>query len=68
MAIPATRSRVLCTSLLQNGGTFTADKTIKLNADTSILGDSPGDEISLDEPAFTRLAEAYFAEIERKYP
>jgi len=64
---PLNEVRVLCTSMLVNGSVLAADRTIRLKPETSVLGLAVGDEISLDEPAFVRLAEAYFAEIEARF-
>ncbi len=64
---PLNEVRVLCNSLVQNGGVLAADKTIRLKPAASVLGYEVGDEIRLTEAAFVRLAEAFFAEIESKY-
>ena len=65
---PLNEARVICNSLIDNGGVMAADKTIKLKPDQSLLGYAPGDEIKLDAAAFQRLAEGFLAEIERRYP
>jgi hypothetical protein len=59
--------RVLCTSMMNNGGTLAADKQIKLDPDKSLLGYRIGDEITLRHDDFVRLADAFFAEIESKF-
>lgn len=59
--------RILCSSLLQNKGVLLADKTIKLDSATSILGYQVGDEIHLNEADFHRLSTAFFSEIASKY-
>lgn len=59
--------RVLCTSLMSNGGRLVADKQIKLDPAKSVLGYAVGDEIRLGEDDFIRLAKAFFAEIEAKF-
>jgi hypothetical protein len=64
---PANEVRVLCSSILQNGAKLAADKTIKVKPETSVLGYEVGDDIRLDEKRFARLADAYFAEIEKKF-
>lgn len=64
---PANEVRVLCNSLTTNGGVVVADTTITLKPDTSVLGYDLGDEIKLGEDDFRRLADAYFAEIERRF-
>jgi hypothetical protein len=64
---PLNEVRVLAESLMNNGGTMTADKAIKLDPAKSVLGYAPGDEIKVTAADFERLSEAYFAELERKY-
>jgi hypothetical protein len=64
---PLNEVRVLCSSLVENGGAFGADSTIKMNPATSVLGYEVGDAIRVSQPDFVRLAEAFFAEIEKKY-
>ena len=64
---PLNEVRVICNSLMQNGGAMSADKVIRLNPAKSVLKYEVGDEIRLRESDFLRLAEAYFAEIESKY-
>jgi hypothetical protein len=65
---PLNEVRVLCNSLLNNGGVMAADKQIKLDPATSILKHHAGNEITLSEADFVLLAKAFFAEIESKYP
>jgi hypothetical protein len=65
---PLNEVRVLCNSLLNNGGVIAADKQIKLDPASSILKYRVGDEIKLSEADFVLLAKAFFAEIESKYP
>ena len=64
---PLNEVRVICGSLLENGGALAADKQIKLKPETSVLGYEVGDTIALDEDGFRRLAEAFFNEIEAKF-
>jgi len=64
---PCNEVRVLATSLMQHDGVLTVEKSIKLNPETSVLGLEPGDPIALDLTAFTRLAKAYFDEIEARF-
>ena len=59
---PLNEARVLCNSLV-----MTADSTIRLKAERSLLGYEVGDEIRLDQAGFLRLSEAFLAEIQRKY-
>jgi hypothetical protein len=58
--VDATRVRV-------RDGLLVADKQIKLKPETSVLGYAAGDRIALDADGFERLAEAFLADIERKY-
>jgi hypothetical protein len=64
---PLNEVRVVCTSLLTNGGVVAADKSIRMKPETSVLGLQPGDPITLTEPQFVALADAFFTEIEKKF-
>lgn len=44
-----------------------ADKTIKYTPDTSVLRLQIGDEIRLGEKQFRLLADAFFAELQRRF-
>lgn len=59
--------RVLCASLMSNGGKLAADKQIKLRPQSSVLGYEVGDEIRIGELDFVRLADAFFAQIEARF-
>lgn len=59
--------RLICQCLLENNGIFADDKTLKVKPATSILKLLPGDQICLNEAELSRLADAYFAEIIRKF-
>ena len=65
---PLNEVRVICNSLRDNDGLMAADKQIKMDPGSSILKLHVGDEISLSIDDLQRLAEAFFREIERKYP
>jgi hypothetical protein len=65
---PLNEVRVLCSSLLTNGGVMATDKQIKMDPTISILKYEVGDEIRLSEGDFVLLAKGFFAEIEVKYP
>ena len=64
---PLNEVRSLASSLLDNDGILTIEKSLKLKPDTSVLGLQAGDRIALDETAFAKLADAFFAEIEKKF-
>src|ERR1051325_2855803 len=74
---PLNEVRVLCNSLLLNGGKLQVEKlpgwpnsagaSIKLPAEKSILKLTNGDEIKLTEADFARLAKAFFTEIEARF-
>ena len=64
---PLNEVRVLCNSLLNNNSKLMADKGIRLLPAKSILKIQVGDEIRLSKADFTRLADAFFAEIEVKF-
>src|SRR4029077_12465920 len=59
--------RMLCESLLNHGGVLTIDDSVKYSAARSILPLEVGTAIHLDERAFRKLSNAFFAEMRRKY-
>ncbi|WP_134740506.1 hypothetical protein [Nocardioides sp. 503] len=65
---PLNEVRLLCTSLREHEGLLTGEKSIKYAADRSVLGLPLGDQITLDAAAFRRLADAFFAELEARFP
>lgn len=64
---PLNESRVLASSLMENAGKMGVDKSIKLESSESLLKFELGQEIELNEGDFTLLAQAFLAEIERKF-
>lgn len=64
---PCNEVRVLCASLTAGGGVLLRDKTIRLDPSQSVLGLAPGETIAVREGDFVRLAEAFFAEVERRF-
>lgn len=64
---PLNEARVLCNSLMDNDGVMAADKTIRMKPADLLLKYEAGDEISLGEGDFRRLARGFFAEIESRY-
>lgn len=65
---PLNEVRVLCGSLTNNDGRMLHDKTIKMNTGTSVLGYAAGDDITLNEEDFRRLAARFLSEIENRFP
>lgn len=64
---PLNEVRMICTSLLEHGGVFTADPTIKYKVDKSVLKLKIGDRIALTDRQFEELAEAFLADLEAKF-
>lgn len=64
---PLNEVRVLCTSVMDNNGIMLSDKTIKLDPARTLLKYHVGDKIKLNVGDFLFLAQAFFAEIEKKY-
>jgi uncharacterized protein YijF (DUF1287 family) len=64
---PLNEVRMIANSIMNASGAFTADKTIKYDPARSVLKYKPGDKLSLTSGGCTRLAAAFFTEIERKY-
>ena len=64
---PLNEVRVVCTSILQNRGVMSVDKTIRMNPAKSVLKYEVGDEIRVSEADFARISEAFFADIESKF-
>jgi hypothetical protein len=64
---PLNEVRVLCSSMLSNGGRMAADKTIKMDPARSILRYRVGDEIAVRDDDFGPLAAAFFVDLENKF-
>jgi hypothetical protein len=74
---PLNEVRILCNSLLLNGGKLQVDKLpgwpkssragLKLPEQTSVLKLEVGDRVRLNEADFARLSAAFFAEIEKRF-
>jgi len=64
---PANEVRVVAESLMEHGGTLTANSPIKLKPDKTILGYEAGDAIKLSQDDFRRLADGFLAEIETRF-
>ena len=65
---PLNEVRMLCDAIMENDGRMRADKTIRYKPETSILKLNAGDEIRLNADAFARLSDAFFDEIEKRFP
>ena len=65
---PLNEVRVLTTSMMGNNERLAADSTINWDASHTVLGHRVGDEIHLTRDDFLRLSEAFFAELEARYP
>lgn len=64
---PLNEVRILCNSIMNNNGILNEDKTTRLKPEESVLKYEFGDEIKVNEAEFSRIAEAFFTEIENKY-
>jgi len=54
-------------SLLNNDGVFRGNNVIKYVPEESVVKLNPGDRIQLTAESFERLAETFFAEIEKRF-
>jgi hypothetical protein len=64
---PMNESRIIASSLMENGGRLLADKQIKLQPDKSVLGYEVGDEIKLSKSDFQKLSMGFLAGIEEQF-
>jgi len=64
---PLNEVRMLCNSLLNNGGRLTTDKTIKYTVASSVLKIKIGEDIKFGIIEFETLTEIFFKHIEKKY-
>ena len=64
---PLNEVRMLCNSILENGGRLAADKTIKYDPAKSVLKLPIGHEIKLTASAFQKLMDAFFSDLEAKF-
>lgn len=60
--------RLVVGSIVDGGGVFTLDKTIKYDPARSVLGLAAGDTVRVDVAGFERLAAAYLDEIAARFP
>ena len=59
--------RVLARSLMENGGTVMEDTQIALDPERSVLGLRVGEPVRLTLQQYTRLSDAFFRELERRF-
>lgn len=64
---PLNEVRILCNSIMNNGGRLAADSTIKYDSVNSVLKLKTGDKIKVNLAGFTKLAKAFFNEIELRF-
>jgi hypothetical protein len=64
---PLNEVRMLANSLTAGGGLLTADKTIRYDQGKAVLGLPLGQPFRLSEDQFVELADAFYAELERKF-
>jgi hypothetical protein len=60
--------RAIVRSLLENGGTLDAEARLASDPAGSVLGLAPGDPIRLTLGQYVRLSDAFFREIESRFP
>jgi hypothetical protein len=65
---PLNEVRIISGSLMQSGGVMTPEKSIRMKPADTVVKYEFGDDINVTESDYARLAEAFFAEIESKYP
>lgn len=59
--------RVLARSLMENGGTLMEDSQIPLDPERTVLGLKAGEPVRLTLQQYTRLSDAFFRELERRF-
>jgi hypothetical protein len=64
---PLNELELIVESLMNNGGVLRGNNVIKYIPEDSVLKLQIGDEISLTERDFERLASAFFDELERRF-
>ena len=64
---PLNEVRLVAGSLLTNLGRLAEDRDISLDPHQSVLKLRPGDQIAVDDLSFARLANGFFAELDRRY-
>ena len=64
---PLNEVELIVESLLDHGGVLRANNVIKLHPDESVTKIQFGERIALTADVFERLADAFFAELDRKF-
>lgn len=64
---PLNEVELIAESLMTNGGVLQTSKVIKYVPAEAVLGLEPGARIQLTADDFTRLAAAFFGELERRF-
>jgi len=64
---PLNEARIVAWSLIKHDGVLTAETGIKLVPDKSVLKLKVGEPVALTCAQFKALADAFFAELERKF-
>jgi hypothetical protein len=59
--------RMLCESILRHDGVMTADRTMKYRSESSVLKIGVGEWIRIDGSGFAALADAFFAELQKRF-
>ncbi len=65
---PLNEVRILCGSLSNNDGVMTAEKAIKMKPAQTVLKIEFGDAIAISRDDFARLSDAFFTDVESRYP
>lgn len=65
---PLNEVRMLCNAFERQNGVMTADSTIKYDAGRAVLNAKIGQRVNLKADEVAHLADAFFSEIEARYP
>ena len=64
---PLNEVRMICASIMSDGGKLTEDKSIKYKPETSVLKLKIGQKIALNKNDFDALSAAFFDDIKQKF-
>ncbi len=64
---PLNEVRLICEALVLHDGVLTGQRSIKYDADASVLGIALGEQVIVTEAGFVALLEAVLAEIELRF-